>query len=175
LYLGFGGETLNREGHENVDFFTGIEVEKSPAYGLKTLFVVGLQPRKAIEEQLRKNKVQQIYFGTNATFDIEKCWEFEDMILPFLDEYKCCLDFDSAHLFWIVESKIIDHDNFLPMISLKMPQIEKLKNATLKLDDIDFEATNPGVWCHRIENLMSWKSCTLWDEYKKDVITGEHS
>ena len=25
-------------------FFTGVEVEKTPAYGMKTLFVTGLQP-----------------------------------------------------------------------------------------------------------------------------------
>ena len=28
---------------DSVTYFTGVEVEKTPAYGMKTLFVVGLQ------------------------------------------------------------------------------------------------------------------------------------
>jgi hypothetical protein len=35
---------MNRVGHENVDFFTGTEVERTPAFGRRTLFVVGVQP-----------------------------------------------------------------------------------------------------------------------------------
>ena len=36
---------MDREGHEDVKFFVGTEVEKT-AYGQKTLFVVGYRPRK---------------------------------------------------------------------------------------------------------------------------------
>ena len=28
---------------ENITFFTGVEIEKTSAYGMKTLFVVGVQ------------------------------------------------------------------------------------------------------------------------------------
>ena len=34
---------MNRAGHEDVSFFIGTEVEHSPAFGLKTLFVIGVQ------------------------------------------------------------------------------------------------------------------------------------
>ena len=34
---------MNRAGHAGVDFFTGTEVERTPAFGKKTLFVVGIQ------------------------------------------------------------------------------------------------------------------------------------
>jgi hypothetical protein len=34
---------MNRAGHDNVEFFTGTEVERTPAFGKTTLFVVGLQ------------------------------------------------------------------------------------------------------------------------------------
>ena len=39
---------MERPGHEDVKFFTGIEVEHTPAFGHKTLFVVGVQPVKDI-------------------------------------------------------------------------------------------------------------------------------
>ena len=34
---------MKREGHDNVDFFKGTEVERTPAFGRPTLFVVGVQ------------------------------------------------------------------------------------------------------------------------------------
>jgi hypothetical protein len=35
---------MNRPEHENVNFFVGTEVERTPAFGKRTLFVVGWQP-----------------------------------------------------------------------------------------------------------------------------------
>ena len=34
---------MNRKGHENTNFFVGTEVERTPAYGKKTLFGVSLK------------------------------------------------------------------------------------------------------------------------------------
>jgi hypothetical protein len=34
---------MNRPEHDNIDFFTGKEVEHTPAFGKQTLFVVGVQ------------------------------------------------------------------------------------------------------------------------------------
>ena len=34
---------MDRPGHEQVDFFVGEEVEHTPAFGKRTLFVVGIQ------------------------------------------------------------------------------------------------------------------------------------
>ena len=43
---------MNRAGHEGVNFFTGIEVERTPAFGRRTLFVVGVQPIQNIQDWL---------------------------------------------------------------------------------------------------------------------------
>ena len=40
---------------DNVNYFTGFEVEKTPAYDMDTLFVVGCRP---LEEVLEKANVQ---------------------------------------------------------------------------------------------------------------------
>ena len=41
-----------REGHEDTQFFIGQEVEHTPAFGKKTLFVVGIQSRDEIAAHL---------------------------------------------------------------------------------------------------------------------------
>ena len=41
-----------REGHDNVLFFHGTEVEHTPAFGKRTLFVVGVQSTDEIAKHL---------------------------------------------------------------------------------------------------------------------------
>jgi hypothetical protein len=92
------------------------------------------------------------------------------MIRPFLDrDYLCTLDIDVKCVEGLLESGLCDYRNFIPMISVKMPYIRQLGyNATLKLDDKDFAATNPGVWCHSIHDLQNWDHFTDWSKYTKD-------
>ena len=59
---------MNREGHEAVSFFIGTEVEHSPAYGLRTLFVVGVQDPQIVLQQFNNNDCEHIYFGANQSF-----------------------------------------------------------------------------------------------------------
>ena len=64
-----------------------------------------------------------------------------------------------------------EYKNFIPMISVKLPYINQLGyNATLKLDDKDFKATNPGVWCHSVHELQDRKVFTDWTKYTKDEV-----
>ena len=46
---------MNRAGHETANCFVGTEVEHSPAFGHKTLFVVGVQDPVMILELARAN------------------------------------------------------------------------------------------------------------------------
>ena len=52
---------------DDVQFFTGTEVEHTPAYGMKTLFVVGVKNPTEIEAHL-KDDVKHIFFGANHSF-----------------------------------------------------------------------------------------------------------
>ena len=64
-----------------------------------------------------------------------------------------------------------EYDTFIPMISVKLPYMNQLGyNATLKLDDKGFKETNPGVWTHRIHDLMDRKVFTDWTKYTKDEV-----
>ena len=52
----------------------------------------------------------------------------------------------------------------------KLPYITQLNyNATLKLDDRTWGATNPGVWTHHLQSLMSKDKYTHWDQYTQDT------
>jgi hypothetical protein len=92
------------------------------------------------------------------------------MIYHFLElDYWCTLDLDIACVEGLLESGLIENHNFIPMISAKLPYIKQLGyNATLKLDDKDFRATNPGVWCHSIHDLQTRSAFTDWSKYTKD-------
>jgi len=165
---------MNRIGHEGVKFFYGTEVEHTPAFGKKTMFVVGVQSVDDIAANIQG--CEHIYFGANQSFpnidtnDHVKWTQWEKMILPFLQiNYLCTLDIDVNCVEGLLESSLTEDHNFIPMISVKLPYIKLLGyNATLKLDDRDFAATNPGVWCHSIHDLQNRDHFTDWSKYTKD-------
>jgi hypothetical protein len=162
-----------REGHENADFFYGTEVEHTPAYGKRTLFVVGVQDVDVIAAKL--NGCEHIYFGANMSFPNydtnARGWiDWENMIKYFLDrEYQCTLDIDVKCVEGLLESGFTEYHNFIPMISVKLPYLQQLGyNAIIKLDDKDFKSTNPGVWCHSLHNLLTRETFTDWSQYTQD-------
>jgi hypothetical protein len=175
---------MNRPGHEDTNFFVGTEVEASPVAGHRTLFVVGLQDADQIMWQLgesdhkSKNPITHIYFGANQSFpnptmnDAGVWTAWEQMIQPWLDRgYWCTLDLDSSAVEGLCEGSLCEQAQFVPMISVKLPYIKLLGyNATIKLDDKDFKATNPGVWCHSLHDLLDRKTFTSWDQYTKDEV-----
>ena len=64
---------MDRPGHELATFFVGTEVEHTPAYGKKTLFVVGIQNYHKILEIILDSKshpepIEHVYFGANMSF-----------------------------------------------------------------------------------------------------------
>lgn len=167
-----------RDGHDSANFFVGTEVEHSPAYGKKTLFVVGLQDTMQIVGMAQKNNCEHIYFGANQSFpnlpvnDGDGWRPWEKMIGDCLAHGAwCTLDFDVSCVEGVLESFLVENDRFIPMISVKLPYIRQLGyNATLKLDDKDFQATNPGVWCHSVHELQNKQAFTDWSKYTQDEV-----
>lgn len=171
---------------EAVTFFVGDEIEKTPAFGMKTLFVVGVHEPEVLFDiinEYNKNfaeqaQIKHIYFGANQSFnptgtnDAETWKAWEDMIYVCLEnDYWCTLDFDVKDVEGLLESGLTEKRRFIPQISVKLPYLQQLGyNATIKIDDKDFDATNPGVWCHRLHELTTVDSFTNWDQYGKDEI-----
>ena len=166
---------MDRPGFDDeVPFFYGTEVEQTPAFGKRTLFVVGVQPINQIAEHVIG--CDHIYFGANMSFPRRPTYHeyqpWHDMIEYFLKrDYWCTLDMDVDSMGEFHEGNLCEYRRFIPMISVKLPYINLLNyNAVLKIDDRDFESTNPGVWCHRVHKLTNPESFTDWDQYKNDAI-----
>ena len=169
---------MNRDGHETAEFFIGIEVEHSPAFGMKTLFVIGVHDSVKIVGLAQKNNCQHIYFGANQSFtnpgtnDADEWRRWETMIGGCLMHGAwCTLDIDVSAAEGLLEGSLVDHSRFIPMISVKLPYAKLYNyNTTIKIDDRDFEATNPGVWCHSLHDLKNRAVFTDWSKYTQDEV-----
>tara|TARA_R110000851_G_scaffold274806_1_gene427373 strand:+ start:785 stop:1315 length:531 start_codon:yes stop_codon:yes gene_type:complete len=161
-----------------VTYFIGTEIEHTPTYGMKTLFVVGMQRLEEVQELAKTNKVEAIYLGANQSFDItgehgtnEQQEGWDSLVKGLVKDYFVTLDFDLTCIEWIQESGYSEYNNFIPMVSVKVPYIELLGyNTCIKIDDIDFNATNKGVWTHSLHSLMNRNKFTSWNQYKQDEI-----
>jgi hypothetical protein len=113
---------------EAITFFVGDEIERTPAYGMRTLFVVGIHEAEDILDlltsKLAYSEITHIYFGANQSFP------------------KLATD---------------DADEWRPW--------ERMIDQCL-----DSEASNPGVWCHKLNTLLDEDKFTNWDQYGKDEI-----
>jgi hypothetical protein len=162
---------MKREGHDNVKFFKGTEVERTPAFGKKTLFVVGIQPIDSIIAHIHGE--EHIFFGANHSFNPkspEEWRKWESMITYFLERGRLCtLDIPISAVEEFHEGGLCDYRNFVPQIRVSVPYTKLWNyNTMLKIDDKDFDATNPGVWCHSLHSLMSRETFTGWDDYEGD-------
>jgi len=158
---------------DNIIFFTGVEIEHTPAYGLKTLFVNGVQPVEDIALNLQG--CEHIFFGANHSFNPQSYEEhksWENMIFFFLEkEYLCSLDIPINQVEQFHESGYCEYNNFIPQIRVPIPYVKLWNyNTMLKIDDKDFKATNPGVWSHSLHTLMDRSKFTDWSQYKNDEI-----
>lgn len=162
---------------DNAVFFWGKEVEHTPAYGMPTLFVTGVQPIDLIEQTLAGTtyETRHIFFGANHSFNpqgYQEHLQWEEMIYHFLDNgYLCSLDIPINQVEEFHESGYCEYSNFIPQIRVPIPYIKLWNyNTMLKIDDRDFKATNPGVWSHSLHTLMDRSKFTDWSQYKNDTI-----
>ena len=164
---------------DNVKYFTGNEVEHTPAYGMYTLFVTGVQPVIHIEEMLLQyNQIEHIFFGANHSLQGKvgpahthrplACWS--DMIKYFLHkDYWCSLDIPIDCAEDILQWGLQEYNNFIPQIRVPIPSVKKWNyNTMVKIDDKGFAETNPGVWSHRLHDLMDANKFTDWSKYGLD-------
>jgi len=158
---------------EDITFFTGVEVEKTPAYNMKTLFVTGLQSYDVIQQHYDQEQCEHIFFGANHSYNptVNDDWEsWEDMVSHFIKKnILCTLDIplDACNLF--NDGPLCEYDNFIPQIRVTLPYTKLWNyNTMVKIDDVDFKATNPGVWCHSLHDLMDREKFTDWSKYGLD-------
>jgi hypothetical protein len=167
---------MNRSGHEAANFFLGREVERTPAHGKPTLFVVGVQSIDSIAAHLQG--CEHIFFGANHSFDpsnfqsITQWSDWESMIQHFLDlGYLCTLDIPLTAVAQFNDGGLCEHNNFIPQIRVPVPYVRLWNyNTMIKIDDQDFDSSNPGVWCHSLHSLMTRDTFTPWSDYSNDQV-----
>lgn len=160
---------------EDITYFIGAEVEKTPALGKKTLFVTGLQRIEEVELLAVKNNCRHIFFGANHSFSMGSKFDLNrwiELIEYFLKKnYLCSLDISIGLVEKFSHTNLHNYSNFIPQIRVPIPYVEKWNdNTMIKIDDIDFNKTNPGIWTHRLNNLTDNKTFTEWELYKKDEV-----
>ena len=163
-------------------FFVGTEIEHTPAYGMRTLFVVGLQDSTDIAIQCTMNRCDHIYLGANQSYnpkDYGEVSQWDDLVANLLHaDLWVTLDIDSK--FVDISSDLLscacEYNKFIPMLSFKVPYIRNLNyNTCVKIDDKGFKATNPGVWVHHLHDLMDRRRFTTWSKYENDVIVDNNT
>ena len=162
---------------DDVVYFTGYEVEKTPAFDMDTLFVVGCQPLEEVLKQAKKTHVDHIYLGANQSFQVKlshgddatnKAWDtLVDGLLK--EGYTVTLDYDIKYHEYVLEAGYNEESKFISQISVKLPYIDQLNyNACIKIDDKDFKASNTGVWIHQVHDLQDRDKFTDWSKYEND-------
>ena len=157
----------------DVNFFVGTEVENTQAKGLHTLFVTGLQPTNTILDFALKNEVQHIYLGANHSFTPNTGWNYNTVKKCINAGYTVSLNYPiNYHLNVKTELKeLYTNKDFIPQISFRFEDVDNENpNLNLKIDDVDFEATNDGVWCFDLKDVCNDDNKTFWSQYKDDKI-----
>ncbi len=160
----------------DVVYFIGTEVEKTPFYGEKTLFVVGFRNPKKVALRAKENTCRHIYLGANMCFrntkwDDSKYMKLREIIDYLLDQsYKVTLDISRDFKLDELE-QFKDNEYFHIMYSLPIANAEDYANRiTIKIDDVDFNSTNTGVWCNNLNKMMDNIVKTEWSAYSTDEV-----
>lgn len=160
------------QGVARTDCMLAIEVEQTPAFNLLTLFVQAEKPAQYIIDCAKRHNATHVYLGANRSFGtILQDWN--SLILTLLDnDLKVTLDYNVVVHEWVVNHltpSVWEHDNFIPLITVDIPYLNKLSNnLTVKFDD-NATCTNNGVWCWNHSELVDPAKFTGWAEYTGDV------
>ena len=159
----------NRENFgEDPKYFIGVEVERTPLFGMKTLFVVGQQNPKEILQRMLEHKIEHVYLGCGYTFNPETSGDWKELLKA---DVWITVDFNAKYCELVLEMGWDEYNKFVSMISVPMPYVNQFNyNATLKIDDKAFKGPNGGVWCHQMHNLRNRTAYTDWSAYVGDEV-----
>lgn len=167
---------MNRDGHKDAVFFIGPEVEHTPAYSKKTLFVVGKPTIDQILRIANEYKTPHIFMGANHSFKSESKDPYWDIVITtLLDKgFWVTLDYQAHEhetVLKMLNAGIWQSRIFVPLLGVRIPKVQiSNPNLTIKIDDIDFNATNPGVWCLNHHEVTDSNRFTDWQDYGTDVV-----
>ena len=156
---------------DSVGIFSGLEIEHTPALGKQTLFLARNDLYfDQIVELAEKVNAEAIYFGANRSF-MHNIANTSQLIRRLMDKgYWCTIDYQHSVHAEVKErfKDIWKEEKFIPFCSVIFPDSENDDNLCIKVDDVDFNKTNPGVWTMSMDHFKQTGGFTGWDEYKQD-------
>ena len=156
---------------DNIKVFSGVEIEHTPAYGKQTLFLARNDLTfDQIQELAVLSNAEAIYYGANRSY-IHSYFQQVLQVIKFIEHgYYVTVDYP-FELHQMVSQKYAltwKHEKFIPFCSIIMPDSEEDTSLYFKIDDIDFNKTNPGVWTMSMKDFKEKAGYTKWDDYKRD-------
>ncbi len=156
--------------------FVGIEIELTPYYGLRTLFVVG-SPEDQIDlitKHADENNCTHIFLGANHSYEpqsIEEAVEWSLAISMLSQKYKVSVDVGSNFLHYFRNSKAHLVKDVCLQIRLEISDISEYNDLVMiKIDDSGFRHSNPGIWTTKLTKICSDQNFTGWDQYQQDRV-----
>ena len=137
------------------------------------MFVIGTQNLKEILARALNNECPHIYLGANHSFTPNTGWNYNTVKKCINAGYTVSLNYPINYHNNVKKElkELYIHINFIPQISFQFEGIENENpNLNLKIDDVDFEATNDGVWCFDLKDVCNDNNKTSWSQYKDDKI-----
>lgn len=158
---------------KDVVYYIGINAEKTLAYGLNTLFINELRPASIVAAVAADRECDHIYIGANGTFKptLDKHWDEYFALATELTKagFLVTIEHDLTQSARFLETGFVENNMIIPVLSICIPYIAQYgNNACLKISDMGFNQTNPGVWVHSYNDITKTKSFTHWNAYKND-------
>ena len=156
---------------EDVKVFSGKEIEHTPAYGLQTLF---LARNDLTYEQIKDLCVmvdaEAVYYGAKRTFLNNVANQPLQINRLLNDGYYVTIDYQYNIHDEVKKrySAVWQHEKFIPFCSIIFENTEEDTRMCFKIDDVDFNKTNKGVWAMGMEDFKSKAGYTKWEQYKQD-------
>ena len=164
---------MDRQGFHETRFFIGTELESSLAKGLKTLFVISEQPLDEIIELITEHDIKHVYLCANKSYS-DHLIEYYLTVVKYLTDKSIYVTVDypitSYSIAFYAFKKYHASQYFIPMINVEMPHFSQIPNVAVRIDDIDFNKTNPGVWVLNHKTIGNSEFFTPWSDYDSDHI-----
>lgn len=159
---------------EDSTAFIGNEVECTMFKGLKTLFIpleiwASIQGGISVKaDKMKEMWIEHLYIGANHTYYKDQAIEIIQQVIERADWLKMTLEIPPENFDDIVD--IPHSENLCIVLSVRVKNVEARENLYIKIDDVDFNASNSGVWVAPVGDIMLDKNKTTWEAYSKDIL-----
>jgi len=150
-------------------FYVGPEVNQTPAFSKRTLFVEDFQNTKTIESTAREYKTPHISLAAKNSFSLEYNWD--EQLTALLDRgFMVTLEYPvelHSRLMFNLSRGVLQSRNFVPLPRVHVDGMSTTNpNLTLKIDD----GSGDGVWAMHFHQVMDSNRYTAASEFQMEPV-----